>query len=471
MCYYNFMKNDSPWLHQLLSTRPIDSLQSDLKTDIAIVGAGIAGIMTAYFVLKHTDKKVALIEGYKVAHGSTGHNAGQIVSDFEREFYDIVQEFGLDLAADAERSIRSGWVLLDEIFQDAQLSTPMSTFMGYNGYASTDRIMEELKNNALRQEAGIPIEQVYIADDAEGLENIPHAYKDLYSLVPRENILSLLESIDPQYLAAMPEKKGCVNSALLVEEVVGYLLATYKGRFLLAEHTPISKVVLEKDHGVLHSKDHIVTADKIVLCTNGFEKFSIENNDDGEIDAEFHHNVQGAVGYMAAYLEPLNKAPTSLAYYDSELIKGGHAKDVYHEEPYIYLTRRPYEIEKNEKHNLICIGGPEILLEDTTRYEPDSLSPDDAIKKIDKFLHQTYMEKPHKDGEYRYQWHGLLCYTPTGIRLIGKEPRNPVLLYNLGCNGVGILPSVYGGRRISQILAGEVLPASIFDPRIRPQEV
>ncbi|MES3005816.1 MAG: FAD-binding oxidoreductase [Patescibacteria group bacterium] len=464
------MKNDSPWLHQLLSTRPIDTLHGDLKTDVAIVGAGIAGVMTAYYVLKHTDKQVVLIEGYKVAHGSTGHNAGQIVSDFEREFFDIVQEFGLDKAADAERAIRSGWILLEEIFQEAKLTTPMSTFMGYNGYASITRVLEELKNNALRGEAGIPIEEIYIADDAEGLADIPTLYKNLYSVVPRVNVLSLLESSDTQYVAAMPERKGCVNSALLVEEVVGYLIATYKGRFLLAEHTPISRVVLERGYGVLHSTEYTVTAEKIILCTNGFEKFTIENNDDGEIDTEFHHNVQGAVGYMAAYLEPLNKAPTSLSYFDAELIKGGHAKDVYHEEPYIYLTRRPYEVEKNEKHNLICVGGPEVLLEDTTRYEPDSLSPEDAIRKIDKFLHQTYMNTPHKEGEYRFQWHGLLCYTPTGIRLIGKEPRNHVLLYNLGCNGVGILPSVYGGRRISQIIAGEQLPPSIFDPRIRREE-
>jgi glycine/D-amino acid oxidase-like deaminating enzyme len=461
------MKNDSPWLHQLLINRPIDKLNDDLKTDVAIVGAGIAGVMTAYYTLKNTDKQVALIEGYKVAHGSTGHNAGQIVTDFEREFHDIVREYGLDQAAEAEQNIRSAWMLLEEIYRDTKITTPMSTFLGYNGYASMSKVIEELKNNALRQEAGILISEIYIAEDAEGIEDIPLEFKELYSIVPRENVLSLLESIDGQYIAAMPEKKGCMNSALFVEEMVGYLLATYKGRFLLAEHTSISKVKLEKDHGKLIAGDYVVIADRIVLCTNGFEKFTIENHDDGEIDTEFHHNVQGAVGYMAAYLEPINKAPTSLSYFDAELIKNGHAKDVYHEEPYMYLTRRPYEVEKKEKHNLICVGGPEILLEDTTRYEPNSFSPKDAVDKIDKFLHQTFLPTPHKEGEYTYQWHGLLCYTPTGIRLIGSEPRNPVLMYNLGCNGVGIMPSIYGGKRISEILAGIKLPKSIFDPRLK----
>ena len=57
-------------------------------------------------------------------------------------------------------------------------------------------------------------------------------------------------------------------------------------------------------------------------------------------------------------------------------------------------------------------------------------------------------------------------YTPNRIRLIGSEPKNHALLYNLGCNGIGIIPSVYGGRRISRIIAGEKLKPSIFDPRI-----
>lgn len=56
-------------------------------------------------------------------------------------------------------------------------------------------------------------------------------------------------------------------------------------------------------------------------------------------------------------------------------------------------------------------------------------------------------------------------YTPTGLRCIGPEPTNPVLLYNLGCNGVGIFPSIFGSKRIAQFLKGEHLEPLIFDPR------
>ena len=64
-----------------------------------------------------------------------------------------------------------------------------------------------------------------------------------------------------------------------------------------------------------------------------------------------------------------------------------------------------------------------------------------------------------------------MAYTDSKLRLIGVEPCNPVLLYNLGCNGVGILPSVYGGHRIARLVAGHQLEPSIFDPAEKPDRL
>ena len=49
-------------------------------------------------------------------------------------------------------------------------------------------------------------------------------------------------------------------------------------------------------------------------------------------------------------------------------------------------------------------------------------------------------------------------------RAILLDPDNINLLYNLGCNGVGFLPSVAGGLRIARLIRGDELPPSIFDP-------
>ncbi len=469
----------SPWLYQLVHKRPIDTLHDDIKTDIAIVGAGIAGVMTAYFVLKHTDKQVVLIEGNKVAHGATGRNAGQLVAEFERELHDIASEFGVTDAVQAEMHVNSSWILIEELFQEAKLTTPFSTFMGYNGYTSADRILDEIKNNAVRIEAGEAPHKFFIADTAvEIISGIPDIYRDLYSVIPHADVLDLLETDNPIYVAAMSLRKGCINGALLCEELVGYLLATYPLRFTLAEHAEIQQVELFENYVVLtHKKtaDEIfsIEAEKVVLCTNGFSKFSIKNSVGADIDTHFHHNLHGFMGYMAGYLEELNRQPNALAYYGARKNKKHHRakpgelpeQGDYYDDPYFYLTRRPYEIEKNESHNLVCIGGPEVYLKDTSVYDPHAEYDEKMALMMDSFLKKNYRHTPKDNMHFKFTWHGLMGFTSNGIRLIGAEPLNPVLMYNLGCNGVGILPGIYGAKRIADIIAGVTLEPTIFDPR------
>jgi hypothetical protein len=237
------MTLQSPWLYQLKRTRPIDSIVNDVKTDIAVIGAGIAGVSTAYFLLKNTDKQVTLIEGGMVAHGATGHNAGQLVAEFERPFSLLVENFGIEKSVQAEEGIRGAWLLLEEMYRDARLETPMSSFIGYSGYGSMDKVIEELYNNALRVEGGVMPYQIYVAKEADH-EKIPRQYKDLYTLIPQEDILSLLETHDNEYIAAQAARRGCVNGALLIEEMVGYMLSAYRGRFTIFEHTHIKELIL-----------------------------------------------------------------------------------------------------------------------------------------------------------------------------------------------------------------------------------
>jgi glycine/D-amino acid oxidase-like deaminating enzyme len=162
---------------------------------------------------------------------------------------------------------------------------------------------------------------------------------------------------------------------------------------------------------------------------------------------------------MAGYLEPIGKQPTALSYPPSK-----EHTDPRVGAPYFYFTRRPYELEDNERHSLVCAGGPEEVIEDSSSYVRDREYPVEAQKEIDEFLRETYIGAP-KEITFKFSWHGLMGYTPNRIRVVGREPRNPSLLYNLGCNGIGILPSIAGGQRIAKILRGDALPPSIFDPR------
>jgi glycine/D-amino acid oxidase-like deaminating enzyme len=240
---------------------------------------------------------------------------------------------------------------------------------------------------------------------------------------------------------------------MLCEELTAWMVEHYGNRLTVAEHLPVTTVVLEKDSAVLKTQGPTVNAGRVVLCTNGFENFTIENHSGADIDPSFHANVYGKIAYMTGFLDEPGQTAAAICYNSSEDPQN----------PYYYLTRRPYEHAKHGAKTLLCIGGPERDLPNDSEYEPTGIPPEDIVEDLDRVMRQTYRDtKPNATRSFT--WQGLMGHTPNRIRRIGFEPKNNVLLYNLGCNGVGILPSIYGGRRIALLLSGMDLPPSIFDP-------
>lgn len=455
-------KNLSPWLHQLDPSRVPRKLDRDTVTDVAIVGAGIAGTATAFFILKHTDKKVILLERFKVAHGATGHNAGQVASYVEKGFKQMSIEFGATLAAEGQRAIEGAWDLLEEMYEDAKLNIFFHRGVGHDGYSTGEQVTRALEEAWFKREAGLTPDPMVVAVNAPFLKAIPAKYIGLYKTVPHGEILHLLETKNTEFWAVSSQKRGCINSALFCERILEYLLKKYHDRFMLYEHAPVNKLLLRDREAVLDVETHTVTARRVVLCTNGFTDLHIINANGLEIDAKFHHLVHGKVAYMSAYLEEDHKLPVAISYETPE-------------EPsenlqYYYLTRRPYGYEKGEKRNLISVGGPDEPFEGGV-YSRDAEYPEEAIETIDAFVHSVYARDRKHRPEYVFTWHGLMGYTKNGMRMVGPEPQNPVLLYNLGCNGVGILPSVMGGHMLARHLAGERIPRSIFDIPAREEKV
>lgn len=434
----------SPWVYQLDSNRPIKRLDSDIKTDVVVIGAGIAGISTAFFILRDTDRKVVMLEKKRLASGASGHNAGQVTSYFERPFFELQQEFGLDKATDAQRSIEGAWELLNLMYTEAGLTIPFSRFMGYAGLSSEDQVLHFLRESMYRSKGGLPLEPMWISLSVSFLERIPKEYKPFYKVVPQSYISDRLESKDESLIAVISSPKGCVNSALFCQEVVKYLLQKYPNRFVLYEEAGVNKVVLHEDKIILDAENHTVETEKVVLCTNGFEHVTIINNAGLEVNTKFHQNVSGRVGYMSGYLEKYDKPPVAISYFTDP--------DATAEDPYFYLTRRQYEYDGKKDMNLICIGGPDQVLPDKRDYISDFEYPEEAQEKIDQFVKKVYDPSPNRKIDYKFTWHGLMGYTKNGVRLIGEEPKNRNLLYNLGCNGIGILPSVFGASRIAKIL-------------------
>ncbi len=453
-------ENKSPWVEQLKKNYVSKKLDSDIKTNVLVIGAGISGVTTSYFILKNTNLNVTLVEARELASGASGHNAGQMVSYFEKQLYNMVLEFGFDLAVAAQKDINSTWYLIEQIFQETGISTKVNIFTGYAGIQSFEHLVLCLSNLQIYKKAGLIFEKLSVSDSCPFLDKIPKKYHSLFSVISKKNLLDYLETTDDSYYAMLSLKKGVMNSAEFCEDLLNHMYSKYPNRFNYFEKTEILELDLKKSECEARTENNIIKSQKVILCTNGFENIKINNVGTTDIDTKFHHLVNGCVGYMAGYLEEDLKEPIAISYLPKIVKTPNESSD---NPPYFYLTRRDYEI-KDKRYNLICIGGPEKILSDTNHYKRQHPFASEAQNSIDDFLHKTYKNAPKGEINYKYKWHGLMGYTPNGIRLIGPEPLNPNLFYNLGCNGIGILPSIFGANKISLMLQGVKFGKSIFDP-------
>lgn len=447
--------NRSPWIAQLNRTREATPIDNNHKSNILIIGGGIAGVTTAYSILKKTNHTVMLLEGGKIAHGATGHNAGQISSDFEVSFTELVERFGAVLARDAQQAIDvEARQLLRNIITETGIAVPYIECTGYFGIQTIDAVMTDLSDMRSKKDAGLRSEKMYIDRNLFEQGAISAEYLEFCEPVDRERIQELLETTDTKYIAVDTFPSGVMNSALFTEELFKYVQTKFADRFVAREHSFVSKLTLTGEKVYAYSGEYVVEASSVVLCTNGFESISIQNDKEELIDKTFHEEIYGIVGYMTAYVQSGEVVPGVIAYgldYSTE------------NNPYYYVTRRNISVQEETIAGLISFGGPQMFLPERATYNRAAPYPQTVIDDVDTFASHTYHRHP---DEMEYRWHGLMGYTKSKVRLIGPDKHDTKLLYNLGCNGIGILTSVYGAERIGLFLQGEKLQQSIFDVQL-----
>jgi glycine/D-amino acid oxidase-like deaminating enzyme len=445
---------------------PARPLEADTSTDVAIVGAGIAGVSTAFFTLRSTSKRVLLIERDRVGRGATGRNAGQLTTYFERPLFDIAAEFGIEAAVEGQRAFDDSHDLMDLMGAEAGTDVRVERFVGHMGMFSLNHLQVHLRNGLIRRQGGLRPEACVVSEEAAFLDDIPAEFASLYEVVPQTRIRELLETDDDRYRAVLSDLKGCANAGLFVQQVLASLERTYPDRLRYVDETMVDRVVVggAAGHGgvVVHARGHEVAADHAVLCTNGFTDHVVEDAAGTPIRLHERQQVVGTIGFMAAFFEEQMRSPAAMSYIRNVEIGG----DV----PYVYVTRRTYDRPAAASGSgstvpatLTCMGGPEWPIEG--EWIRDAPFPGELLDTMDAVIRPFAQPSRSAGQPYDFQWHGLMGYMDGRVRVIGGHPGLPSLLYNLGCNGVGFLPSIHGGRQISRILAGEQLPSSIFDPR------
>jgi glycine/D-amino acid oxidase-like deaminating enzyme/nitrite reductase/ring-hydroxylating ferredoxin subunit len=124
-----------------------DSLREDLSTDVCIVGAGIAGLTTAY-LLAREGKRVVVLEAKTMGNSETGRTSAHLSNALDDRFAHLETVFGKHGAQLAAESHTAAIDRIEKIAHDEGIDCDFQRLNGYLFPAtgdSPDNLDEELE--------------------------------------------------------------------------------------------------------------------------------------------------------------------------------------------------------------------------------------------------------------------------------------------------------------------------------------
>ncbi|GAA0066916.1 MAG: FAD-dependent oxidoreductase [Clostridium perfringens] len=100
--------------------RKREALNKDIKTDVLVIGAGIAGILTAY-MLKQKGREVIVIDASEIASGNTKNTTAKITSQHDLIYSKLITEFGEEKARQYAKANELAIKKYKEIIEDKRI--------------------------------------------------------------------------------------------------------------------------------------------------------------------------------------------------------------------------------------------------------------------------------------------------------------------------------------------------------------
>lgn len=126
-------------------------LRENLTCDVCVVGAGIAGLTTAY-LLANEGKRVIVLESKSIGGGETSRTTAHLSNALDDQYYNLIKYFGKDGARLASQSHARAIDKIEEIAKDANIDCDFQRVDGYlvaNKQEQEELLLQELE--ALQQ--------------------------------------------------------------------------------------------------------------------------------------------------------------------------------------------------------------------------------------------------------------------------------------------------------------------------------
>jgi glycine/D-amino acid oxidase-like deaminating enzyme len=391
-------------LWERTATAPPATKQLDvsLATDVAVIGGGYSGLSTALHLAEKGIRTV-LLEAQTIGFGASGRNGGQINPGFKLDPADAHARLGFD---GAERCLNFAGSAPDIVFD-------LITRHRIDCDAQRAGWLQPAHNAAAIGKLARRVDEWSIRGVA------------MRMLDRNETVAMLGSTVYPG--AAFDPRGGSVQPLSYAR---GLAKAAIAAGAAIYENAPVNTLRREGNRWSVQLRQHHVTADRVVVTTNGYTT---------DLVPRLRQTIIAANSFQIA-TEPLSHELAATI-----LPQGQTASD----------SRRIVLYFRKDRDNRVVIGG-------RGKFE-DPRSPGEFGHLRNALVH-TFPQLQGTPIEFR--WAGRVALTQDGLPHL-HEPA-PGLLIGLGCNGRGIAMSTAMGRAFAQHLSGipDVLPFPV--KRIRP---
>ena len=387
------------------SIQPISysQLNKNLKTEVVIVGGGIAGVTTAYCLAK-SGKKVILVEDGNIGSGETGRTTAHLVTALDDRYYELEKMHGKSKAKLLAQSHKTAIDFIEHVSLHLNIQCDFERLFGYlflHPSDSRDSLPRELK---AAKDAGLVVEEL-------------------------------------PYIPGTNDVNPCIRFS---GQAQFHPLKYLKG---LCE-------AIEKLGGLIYTGTHAIKIDHEGIVTKeGFK-----------VDAQ-HVVVATNTPVNNKYVIHLKQYPFRTYVIGAKVKKGNIPKSLWWDTGDFSLNKNipPYHYvrlhELDESNDLLICGGED---HPTGIADEDKINESDRYALLENWLRQHF-----RVDEIVYQWSGQVMEPKDSIAYIGRNPLDKHNVYiATGDSGNGMTHGTIAGMLITDIINGKKNEwEDLYDPR------
>lgn len=222
------------------------TIQSGLHRDVIVIGAGMAGILTAFFLQKK-GLKVLVLEAEKIGSGQTGHTTAKITSQHDIKYSGLIRTVGFKKAQMYAMANEKAIEEYEKIINDNKIDCDFQRVPAYLYTMEDDRYLMEEARSAVK--LGI---DAYFTKDTELPFDVKGAvcFKNQAQFSPLKFVKHLTKEIEVlENIRVKQIKKHKIvtdNGIFKADKIVvatHYPIINFPGMYFLRQHQERSYVL------------------------------------------------------------------------------------------------------------------------------------------------------------------------------------------------------------------------------------